>query len=91
LTRQRKVKVFWTGVVAGVVFYVIPYIIRVAVTATLQLISPPLGRVAAVLGQLLPIVCAPLFVSCLTLLYYDLRVRREGFDLQLLSQRLGVG
>jgi len=47
--------------------------------------------VAGVLSQFLPIVCAPLFVSCLTLLYYDLRVRREGFDLQLLSQRLGVG
>jgi hypothetical protein len=47
--------------------------------------------VVGALSQFLPIVCAPLIVSALTLLYYDLRVRREGFDLQLLSQRLGVG
>jgi hypothetical protein len=30
-------------------------------------------------------------ISCVfTLMYYDLRVRREAFDLQMLSQRLGV-
>jgi len=26
----------------------------------------------------------------LTLLYYDLRVRREAFDLQILSEQLGI-
>lgn len=32
------------------------------------------------------------FTSCvLTLLYYDLKVRKEGFDLELLSQQLGNG
>jgi hypothetical protein len=91
LTRQRKSKVFWTALVSGLVFYVIPYVVVVAVAAALQGMSPPLGRVVGALSQLLPIVCAPLIVSALTLLYYDLRVRREGFDLQLLSQRLGVG
>jgi len=90
LTRQRKLKVFGVAVLGSLVFYVIPYVVMLAVTAVLQTISPLLGRVGGVLVQLLPVVCAPLFVSCLTLLYYDLRVRREGFDLQLLSQRLGV-
>jgi len=27
----------------------------------------------------------------LTLFYYDLRMRREGFDLQVLGQQLGIG
>jgi len=91
LTRQRKSKVFWTALVSGLVFYVIPYVVVLVVAAALQGVSPPLGRVVGALSQFLPIVCAPLIVSALTLLYYDLRVRREGFDLQLLSQRLGVG
>jgi len=91
LTRQRKAKVFWTALLSGVVFYVLPYVIVLVVAAVLQGIFPLLGRVVGALGQFLPIVCAPLLVSCLTLLYYDLRVRREGFDLQVLSQRLGVG
>ncbi len=91
LTRQRKLKVFWTALLSGIVFYVIPYVIVIVVATVLRGMSPPLGRVVGVLSQFMPIVCAPLVVSCLTLLYYDLRVRREGFDLQLLSQRLGVG
>jgi len=31
------------------------------------------------------------FTSCVfTLFYYDLRVRKEAFDLELLSQHLGI-
>jgi hypothetical protein len=91
LTRQRKLKVFWTALLSAIVFYVIPYVIVIVVATVLRGMSPPLGRVVGLLSQFMPILCAPLVVSCLTLLYYDLRVRREGFDLQLLSQRLGVG
>ena len=32
----------------------------------------------------------PLWASVLTVLYYDLRVRNEGFDLQLLAQGVGA-
>ncbi|HEX2047459.1 MAG TPA: hypothetical protein VHF27_06830 [Acidimicrobiales bacterium] len=32
----------------------------------------------------------PLSAAVLTVLYFDLRVRREGFDLELLARRLGV-
>jgi len=91
LTRQRKLKVFWTALLSTIVFYLIPYVIVIVVATVLRGMSPPLSRLVGALSQFLPIACAPLVVSCLTLLYYDLRVRREGFDLQLLSQRLGVG
>ncbi len=33
---------------------------------------------------------APILPCALTLLYYDLRVRREAFDLQILSDQLGT-
>ena len=71
-------------------FYLIPYVLVFVVTLVLHALIPPLGRVFGALSQFLPIVSAPLFVSCFTLLYYDLRVRREAFDLQLLSARLGA-
>ena len=44
-----------------------------------------------VVASLLVIVLAPILPCALTLLYYDLRVRREAFDLQVLSEQLGTG
>ncbi len=41
------------------------------------------------LGSLLGIVLAPILRCALTLAYYDLRVRREAFDIQILSEQLG--
>jgi hypothetical protein len=38
--------------------------------------------------SLLNVAVLPLQFSALTLLYYDLRIRREGFDLQLMAQQL---
>ena len=37
---------------------------------------------------LLTIVVLPLQFAAITLLYYDLRIRKEGFDLQLMAQQL---
>src|SRR5205807_2637615 len=53
-------------------------------------IFPPL-MVPAVIGLgLISLFLYP-FISCVfTLFYYDLRVRKEAFDLELLSQHLGV-
>jgi hypothetical protein len=38
----------------------------------------------------LPIMLTPIIPCVLTLAYYDRRVRREGFDLQLLGEQLGL-
>ena len=53
-------------------------------------IFPPL-MVPALIGLgLISLFLYP-FISCVfTLFYYDLRVRKEAFDLELLSQQLGV-
>lgn len=44
--------------------------------------------VEAVWRGITSIVVEPFTMICLTLLYYDLRVRKEGFDLALLERRL---
>lgn len=50
---------------------------------------PPALRIAQVwIGWAMSLATAPLVSAATTLLYYDLRVRKEGFDLELLSEEL---
>jgi Membrane domain of glycerophosphoryl diester phosphodiesterase len=51
--------------------------------------SPALAVAVNSMAQsLLNVAVLPLQFSALTLLYYDLRIRKEGFDLQLMAQQL---
>ena len=46
-------------------------------------------RVAAIaIGGVVQMFIYPLFYCVLTVTYYDLRVRKEGFDLELLASTL---
>jgi hypothetical protein len=59
-------------------------------TALAALISTALVGPALVLWALVSLLIYP-FLSCVfTLFYYDLRVRKEAFDLELLSQQIGI-
>jgi hypothetical protein len=44
---------------------------------------------AAILGSVVFILIYPLFSAVWTLVYYDLRIRKEGFDLEIMSRELG--
>jgi hypothetical protein len=44
---------------------------------------------APILNESVTIVAAPMFALSITLLYYDLRIRKEGFDLEMLSRAVG--
>jgi hypothetical protein len=53
--------------------------------------TSPVGiSVRSVISNLIAIVIAPLQTIAVTLLYYDLRIRKEGFDLEMLSQAVGA-
>jgi hypothetical protein len=80
-------------------FILIPVVIQYAFTFVLQL---GLGAVemtstTAVLalsqavGTLGQIIATPIQIAVLTIIYFDLRVRKEAFDLQLLTDRIGSG
>jgi hypothetical protein len=63
-----------------------------AVVTTLDTADPTLGSflvntTATVLASLL---ATPLSAAFITVLYFDLRVRKEAFDLQLLADQIGV-
>jgi hypothetical protein len=49
------------------------------------------GIVIAIIGGTLSrMLTTPFTAAVLTVLYFDLRVRKEGFDLQLLAERIGL-
>jgi hypothetical protein len=89
LTRGFKRKIFGIAVVAFVMIY-LPIMIIAGLGAYFRLTSPVIGQAIEVFSAGLPMLVYPLFSCILTLIYYDLRVRREAFDLQVLGQQLGI-
>jgi hypothetical protein len=87
LTRGFKRKVANIAIVAGLIFN-IPIGVVSGVAQSLVISNPGWASGLSVLAALLPIVLTPLLACVFTLMYYDLRIRREGFDLQVLSQQL---
>jgi hypothetical protein len=67
-----------------------PFFVLTAVTAKqshLILLWTVLGQVGGLLGGLL---VAPVHTIGFALFYYDLRVRKEAFDLQMMMQAIGA-
>ncbi|HPP73560.1 MAG TPA: hypothetical protein PLU88_00330 [Armatimonadota bacterium] len=76
---------------------IIIYLIITFVSAPLTLFSslisfiPYIGPIiAGVVYALLETVVTPMASIVVVLLYYDLRIRKEGFDLQMLARDMGV-
>jgi hypothetical protein len=90
LTRGARGKVFGTVAVAWLMSQFLPQMVVGGVSGALGAAgNTSLQPLFVVLASLLGIVLAPILPCALTLLYYDLRVRREAFDLQILSDQLG--
>lgn len=88
LTRGLKLKVAGVAIVAGLIFLV-PSAALGGYAGILQQTNALWGQILSALLALLPIVLSPILACIFTILYYDLRIRREGFDLQVLDQNLG--
>ena len=89
LTKGSRGKVVGLFIVATLLFNVIPQFILSFIGSSMMPTAPKLGMAIQFASFLLPIVLYPAISCVLTLMYYDLRVRREAFDLQMLSQQLG--
>jgi hypothetical protein len=61
-------------------------------SATLAATGPPTWTIiGATIGSIIGnIISIPIFMTATTLLYYDLRVRKQGYDLNTLSSELGL-
>jgi hypothetical protein len=90
LTRGFRAKVAGLSVVAGLLFNALPsWVLQVPVALT-RATMPGVSIAFAALATIVPVILAPAIAAVITLMYYDLRVRREAFDLQVLGQRLGI-
>ena len=90
LTRGRKLKVLGLALVAFILVGV-PSAGIGALAAVLRFSSSTTAAGLLVLAAVLPVILTPVLPCVFTLMYYDLRVRREAFDLELLSQHLSAG
>jgi hypothetical protein len=90
LTRSFKLKVAGLFFVAVLLTNLIPSFVFRGLGAAFMQSVPPLGIALTAVGYVAPLALAPVLAAVITLVYYDLRVRREAFDLQVLGQRLGI-
>lgn len=74
--------VLWVLVIAVVT---VPFQVLTSDAKPDALISGPLGIVYSLTQGIAQCVATPIWLITLVLLYYDVRVRREGFDLELLA------
>lgn len=90
LTRGARGKVFGTIAVTWLISQFMPGMVINGVGNLVGIArNESLQPLFVVLASLIGIVLAPIMPCAITLLYYDLRVRREAFDLQVLSEQLG--
>jgi hypothetical protein len=88
LTHGAKLRLLGLAIVAFIVASLLPAIVLQAIGALLLELVPGSQIVLTVVSPVVSIMLAPIIPCILTLAYYDRRVRREGFDLQLLSEQL---
>lgn len=89
LTRGARGKVVGLFIVAFLLFSLVPQLAVQLIGAGVMKASAPVGASLMIASYALPIILYPAISCVVTLMYYDLRVRREAFDLQMLSQQLG--
>ena len=90
LTRGFRTKVLLAMFVA----FLLLLVPSIAVGGAAGLLGDPDGRLSLlvlVLESVLQVFIYPYVYVVMTVLYYDLRVRKEGFDLELLSTSLAAG
>jgi hypothetical protein len=88
LTKGSALRVFAFLLLLGILIYAVSAGLAFTVTFGTIFIGSPLLQLLAqsAIGAIIGIVVAPLQAAVLTVLYYDLRIRKEGFDLQMQMQ-----
>jgi hypothetical protein len=93
LVRGRWWSVFWVQVIATLMVTIAValtqgVLVAVALSGTNSVLATVV--VVTIAGGIGAIVSQPMRAAITAVLYYDLRVRKEGFDVELLAERLGL-
>ena len=82
LSRGRKMQILFTLLLAFLIFAVIYFAVAILAAATGSMVVSTVLTVAA------SIVAYPMFAITEMLLYYDARVRNEGYDIEMMAEGL---
>ena len=92
LTDGFRWKILGVAVVVGILSYALVFGTTMVAWLAIALLGNPASLMAHIITQGTTagatLLTAPLFSVVIVLLYYDLRIRKEGFDLVLLNQSL---
>ena len=98
LVRGHGWHVFGTIILTGLAIGLIAMVLTIPVQIVGQLISksrpeflPHVTVLSQCLAHTIQVLVGPVFMVLQTLLYYDLRIRKEGFDLQMMAATLHPG
>lgn len=96
LTKDQRGRIFLIGLLTVIVSWVLGSIIQgpfvgVSIFLAMKHTEPPywLNVLTTISGGVAGALTGPLFMIALVLLYYDVRVRKEGYDVQLMLESLG--
>jgi hypothetical protein len=64
-------------------------VMQVALGAAFTLVPGP-SMIRFLLGQSVTVIAYPVLSVIATLLYYDARIRKEGFDIEVMAAELGM-
>jgi hypothetical protein len=95
LSRSRSLakgsvgRILGTLLLAGIIVVVFQFIVGLILGLVLPSVRTNSG-LTVVITSVVSIFVYPFFTVLITLLYYDLRIRKEGFDLELMAKELGA-
>jgi len=92
LVRARFWAVLGIGVLSGLLASVLGWILSWPFGIVVTVIGFRWGWILSAVGEILPaLVTMPFVAIVATLVYFDLRIRSEGFDLQMIAAELARG
>ena len=82
LSRGRKLHILGTSLLAFLIFFVIYFAVGIVAAMTGSMV------ISTILTVVASIVAYPMFAIVEMLLYYDSRVRNEGYDIEMMAEAI---
>jgi len=89
LTQGSVGRILGTFLLCGLIVLIVRALIGTVLALLIQAVHPNLTT-TTVVTNIVGIFIYPFFAVLLTLLYFDLRIRKEGLDLEIMAKELGV-
>jgi hypothetical protein len=90
LARGHFWRILGTILLAGIIAAVVAAIVSIPGEIAVQAIGPDAWPISTIFGAFASILTTPFTILVIVLLYFDLRIRKEGFDIEVMAQELAA-